>query len=106
MLPCIMSAPQKNRAPTEFDGPFETAFEIYDDDTRSANLNVPAQLTDHLNRYIRERELTQEEAAERFDVPQSRISSFVNGQVSKFTIDYLINMCSRVGIEVDLRVKK
>jgi len=101
-----MSSPQKNLDPTEFDGPFETAFEIYDDDTRFANLNVRAKLTDHLNRYIRERDLTQEEAAERFDVPQSRISLLVNGRVSKFTIDYLINMCSRVGIEVDPRVEK
>lgn len=101
-----MSTHQKNQDPPEFDGPFKTAFEVYDDDTRSANLKVRARLMDHLNEYIQERDLTQEEAAEHFGVPQSRISLLVNGRISKFTIDYLVNMCSRAGIEVDLRLRK
>ena len=101
-----MNTHQKNQDPTEFDGPFETAFEVHDDDTRSANLRVRARLMDHLNEYIQEKDLTQEEAAEHFDVPQSRISLLVNGRISKFTIDYLVNMCSRAGIEVNLSFGK
>ena len=30
------------------------------------------------------------------------IIELVNGRISKFTIDYLINMCSHAGIEVDI----
>lgn len=101
-----MSTHQKDQEPTEFEGPFETAFEVCDDDTRSTNLKVRARLMDHLNGYIQDRDLTQEEAAERFGAPQSRISLLVNGRISKFTIDYLINMCSQVGIEVDLSFGK
>ena len=55
-----------------------------------------------LEAYIAEHELTQKEAAERMGVPQSRISLLVNGRISKFTIDYLLNMCTRVGIAVDV----
>jgi predicted XRE-type DNA-binding protein len=88
--------------PPTFEGPFESAFELSDDDTRTANLKVRARLMDHLHDHIRDRDLTQEEAAERFGVPQSRISLLVNGRISKFTIDYLVNMCSRAGIEVEL----
>lgn len=98
-----MSTHEENQQSTEFDGPFETAFEIYDD-TRSANLKVRARLMDHLNDYIQAQDLTQQQAAEHFGVPQSRISLLVNGRISKFTIDYLINMCSRAGIEVDVRL--
>lgn len=101
-----MSTHEQNQESTEFDGPFETAFELYDDDTRSANLKVRARLMDHLTEYIQTQDLTQEEAAKHFGVPQSRISLLVNGRISKFTIDYLVNMCSRAGIEVDLRFGK
>lgn len=101
-----MSTHQEKRDSTEFDGPFETTFEVYDDAPRSANLNVRARLMDHLNEHIQEKDLTQEEAAEHFNVPQSRISFLVNGRISKFTIDYLVNMCSRAGIEVNLSFGK
>lgn len=101
-----MSTHQKDQEPTEFDGPFESAFEVYDDDTRSANLKVRARLMDHLNEYIQAQGLAQEEAAQHFGVPQSRISLLVNGRISKFTIDYLVNMCSRAGIEVNLSFGK
>jgi len=69
-------------------------------------LNVRARLMDRLNEHIQEKDLTQEKAAEHFGVPQSRISLLVNGRISKFTIDYLVNMCSRVGIEVNLSFGK
>lgn len=101
-----MNNEQQNQKTPTFEGPFENAFGLYEDDTRAANLKVRARLMNHLNDYIQNRDLTQEEAAEHFGVPQSRISLLVNGRISKFTIDYLINMCSRAGIEVDLHFGK
>jgi len=50
--------------------------------------------------YMDEHELTQQQAAERFDVGQPRVSQLVNGQIGKFTIDALVNMCYAVGIKV------
>ena len=69
---------------------------------RAANLKVRSKLMRRLDDYLREEGLTQEEAADRLNVPQSRISFLVNGKISKFTIDYLLNMCTRAGIEVDV----
>lgn len=101
-----MSSDQQTQKTPAFEGPFDNAFELYGDDTRAANLKVRVRLMDHLNDYIQDRDLTQEEAAECFGVPQSRISFLVNGRIHKFTIDYLINMCSQAGIEVDLQFAK
>lgn len=86
----------------EFNGPYETAFDAFEDPDRAANLKVRSKLMSRLDDYIREEGLRQEEAAERLEVSQSRISFLTNGKISKFTIDYLLNMCSRVGIEVDV----
>ena len=85
-----------------FNGPYESAFDVLEDSDRAANLKVRSKLMNRLDDHIREHGLTQEEAAERLEVPQSRISFLVNGRISKFTIDYLLNMCTRAGIEVDL----
>lgn len=85
-----------------FEGPYESAFDALEAPDRAANLNVRAKLMNRLDDYIAEHELTQMEAAERMGVPQSRISLLVNGRISKFTIDYLLNMCTRVGIAVDV----
>lgn len=86
----------------EFNGPYETAFDVLEDPDRAANLKVRSKLMNRLDDYIREEGLTQEEAADQLGVPQSRISFLVNGKVSKFTIDYLLNMCTRAGIKVDV----
>lgn len=89
---------------TQFDGPYTSAFDVYDDPDRAGNLKVRAQLMHLLGDYIDEKGFKQEEAAQHFGVPQSRISQLVNGRISTFTIDYLINMCSRAGIRVDIRL--
>ena len=66
------------------------------------NLKMRSKLMSRLDDYLRERGFTQEEAADQLDVPQSRISFLLNGKISKFTIDYLLNMCTRAGVEVDV----
>ena len=66
------------------------------------NLKTRSRLMSRLDDYLREKGFTQEEAADQLDVPQSRISFLLNGKISKFTIDYLLNMCTRTGIEVDV----
>jgi len=69
------------------------------------NLRVRARLMAPLERYVRERGLTQTEAAEELDTTQARISELVNGKVQAFSIDALVNMLNRVGLEVDVSVR-
>lgn len=92
----------KDTQDVEFDGPYESAFDALEDPGRAANLKVRSKLMSRLDDYLREKGFTQEEAADQLDVPQSRISFLLNGKISKFTIDYLLNMCTRAGIEVDV----
>jgi len=83
-----------------FDGPYESPFDLYKDPGRAGNLKVRSKLMNLLARYIERKDFKQTEAADHFGVSQSRISELLNGQISKFTVDYLINMSSRAGIEV------
>lgn len=64
------------------------------------NLKIRAKLMDSLIGYVRDNELNQSEAAEHFGVQQGRVSLLMNGRISKFTIDALINMHAHAGIEV------
>jgi predicted XRE-type DNA-binding protein len=64
------------------------------------NLKIRAKLMDSLIGYIQENNLNQSEAADRLGVQQGRVSLLMNGRISKFTIDALINMHSHAGIEV------
>jgi predicted XRE-type DNA-binding protein len=75
------------------------------EDGEAENLRVRARLMAPLERYVRERDLTQREAAKELDTTQARISELVNGKVQAFSIDALVNMLSRAGLEVNIDVR-
>jgi predicted XRE-type DNA-binding protein len=66
------------------------------------NLKIRAALMRALDQYIEENELTQEKAAQIFGVAQPRVSDLVCGKIDKFTIDMLVNMLIKAGINVAL----
>ncbi len=78
---------------------------IFDDLGRSAeqaaNLKIRAALLNRIIAYVEAHSLTQTEAAERFGVPQGRVSLALGGRISKFTIDYLVNMLAHAGVGVE-----
>lgn len=80
-----------------------SAFDALFEPEQAANLKVRAALMRRLERFIEDHGLTQEEAAERFGTSQPRVSDLLNGNISKFTIDALLNMCTQAGIEVEVR---
>jgi predicted XRE-type DNA-binding protein len=71
----------------------------------AANLKVRADLMLDLRRYIQERGWTQEEAAAFFGETQPRISNLLKGEISRFSIDKLINLLARAGLEVRVETK-
>lgn len=79
---------------------------VADDPAEAANLKLRSQLMDALESYIGHEAITQTEAALRFGVPRSRVSELVNGRISKFTIDKLVNMASRVGFTTRISVER
>lgn len=71
----------------------------------AANLKVRADLMLDLRRYIHERGWTQAEAAMFFGETQPRISNLLKGEISRFSIDKLINLLARAGLEVQVETK-
>lgn len=86
----------------EVTGPYESAFDALENEDRAASLRVKSTLANRLMEYMEDHSLTQTEAADHFRVNQSRVSLLVNGRISKFTIDYLIDMCDAAGISWDI----
>ena len=63
-----------------------------------------AQLAEAVHRWIEDEGLTQQAAATRLGVAQSRVSEIVRGKVELLSLDYLAGLCAKAGIEVGLRL--
>lgn len=72
----------------------------------AANLKVRADLLLDLREYIRTRGWTQAETAAFFGETQPRISNLLKGEISRFSVDKLINMLARAGIRVRLETEQ
>lgn len=72
--------------------------------SEAANLKIRADLMLALREYIQSQGWTQEQAADFFQETQPRISNLINGEISRFSVDKLINMLSRAGMEVKVEV--
>jgi predicted XRE-type DNA-binding protein len=70
------------------------------------NLRIRADLLIDLRHVIREKGWTQIQAAEFFQETQPRISCIMNGDVTRFSIDKLINLLAKAGLQVQVAVKK
>ena len=68
------------------------------------NLKVRADLMLDLRAYIRKAGWTQQEAAMFLGETQPRISNLMNGEISRFSIDKLINLLGKIGMEVKIEV--
>ena len=69
------------------------------------NLQLRSRMMTALRSFIEKEKLTQVEAARRLRVSQPRISDLTRGQISRFSLDTLVNMLSDAGLEVDFRIK-
>lgn len=76
------------------------------DGIEAENLRVRAELIIELDRYIKDRGFTQAEAATQLGVSQPRISNLLHGRIDLFSIDKLIEMLSRIGIKVKIRIHR
>lgn len=70
------------------------------------NLKIRSQLMIAIRRIVEESGLKQTEAAELFGTTQPRVSDVVRGKIDEFTIDSLVNMLSRAGVRLELRLEQ
>lgn len=69
------------------------------------NLRMRSEMMMALDDFITRKKLTQAQAAKQLKVTQPRISDLMRGHIDRFTLDTLVKMAVRAGLEVDLQVK-
>jgi predicted XRE-type DNA-binding protein len=68
------------------------------------NLKIRADLMLDLKGFIQSQNWTQAEAATFFGETQPRISNLMNGDIDRFSIDKLVQMLARAGMDVQVVV--
>lgn len=71
---------------------------IEDDEGVAEVLIVKSALFDLINNHIDDNNLTQEAAGKLMHVHRTRISAIKNGKLQGFSIDYLVAMTARAGL--------
>ena len=66
-------------------------------DEEAVALTMRVDLAIEIEKFIKQKKLTQTKAAEFFGVPQPKISKIVGGKVGEFSIDYLVKMVAKAG---------
>jgi len=74
------------------------------DAEEAANLKLRSQLMIAADKALLEQKLTQQAAAKALGISQPRVSDLLRGKAEKFTIDSLVNILTKLGHEVTLRI--
>lgn len=69
----------------------------------AANLTARGLLMIAIEQRIKEKGWTQSEAAAHLHVTQPRVSDLLNGKITKFSLDALVNMLAPVGLTFDVQ---
>jgi predicted XRE-type DNA-binding protein len=63
-----------------------------------------AKLAEALRVWIEREKLTQAQAAKRLGIAQPRVSEIARGKVELLSLDYLVGLCAKAGIQFSLRL--
>lgn len=70
------------------------------------NLKLRAELMMRIDSFYRESGMTQAAAATALGLTQPRLNALLKGRLGQFSLDALVNIASRAGLNVRLVVKK
>ena len=70
----------------------------------AVNLKIRADLMLTLRSFMKAKGWTQKDAASFFDETQPRISCLMNGDIKRFSVDKLLLMLSKAGMEVRFEI--
>ena len=73
-------------------------------EAEAVNLLARSELMMAIEKTIKERNLTQTEAAKLLGVGQPRLSDLYNGKIERFTIDMLMKWLAKLGKQVTIKV--
>jgi predicted XRE-type DNA-binding protein len=72
----------------------------------AANMKARSELMIALQERLGRLKGTQAERAEDLGVTQPRLNDLLKGRIDKFSLDALVNLASRAGLQVDLHVRR
>jgi predicted XRE-type DNA-binding protein len=67
----------------------------------AANLLLRSTFMIRLSRIVESKSLTQSQAAKLFGVTQPRVNLLLKGKIEEFSLDALVNMLARAGVEIE-----
>jgi len=70
----------------------------------ATNLKLRSQLMIEVEKSLAEKHLTQQAAAKALGITQPRVSDLLRGKVEKFTVDALVNILTKLGHKVTMRI--
>lgn len=70
------------------------------------NLKLRSELMIALVAFYRRSGLTQAEAAKRLGITQPRLNALLKSRIDQFSLDALVNIASRAGLNVRLVIRK
>ncbi len=76
------------------------------DKAEAENLKMRSDLVIRIIEWYRKSGLTQAAAAKALGAPQRRLNALLKGKIGLFSLDALVNIASRAGLNVRLVVKK
>ncbi len=86
---------------------YKNVFNALEDDSAIAkNLYIRSRLMLEIRKYIQEKDITQKEASVKMGVTQPRISNLMRGKIDLFTIDMLVSMLGKIGIDVEISLNR
>ena len=79
---------------------------IEDTPQQSASMRARSELMVNLTEVIREKGMTQGDAATLFGVTQPRVSDLMRGKINLFSLDTLVDMAATAGMSPTVKVSK
>jgi predicted XRE-type DNA-binding protein len=76
------------------------------DDAEAENLKLRSTLMQRVEKFVKQSNMTQSEAASVLGVTQPRLNQLLKGKIQLFSLDALVNMLANAGMRVTLTVKK
>ena len=76
------------------------------DKAEAENLKLRSELMMRIEELYRKSGMTQAEAAKALGLTQPRLNALLKGKIGLFSLDALVNVASRAGLNVRLVIKK
>jgi len=76
------------------------------DKTEAENLKLRAELMTRIEDHYRKSGMTQAAAADALGLTQPRLNALLKGKIDLFSLDALVNIANRAGLNVRLAIRK